>query len=115
MSGQLYRIPVNNVPERFAIDLDGNALILILRWNEEMNAWTLDVYDEITGEPLILCLPVVAGVNLLEQFDHLLPGKMAVGVAGDEHADPTLQNIGREAELYYEAVECLDNLFDIAN
>jgi len=67
-----------------------------------MPAWTLDIFDETTSQPLIVNLPLVAGANLLEQFGHIgIPGKLLVYTDGDEFTPPTLDNLGQEANLYY--------------
>lgn len=99
---QLFVIPLTNVPQRFTIELAGAAYIIICKWNGEMPAWTLDIFDEVTSQPLIVNLPLVAGANLLEQFGHIgIPGKLLVYTDGDEFAPPTLDNLGQEANLYY--------------
>lgn len=99
---QLFVIPLTNVPQRFTIELSGVAYIIVCKWNGEMPAWTLDIFDEVTRQPLIANLPLVAGVNLLTQFEHIgIPGKLFVYTDGDEFAPPTLDNLGQEANLYY--------------
>lgn len=99
---QLFVIPLTNVPQRFTIELAGVAYIIVCKWNSEMPAWTLDIFDEVTSQPLIVNLPLVAGANLLEQFSHIgIPGKLLVYTDGDEFAPPTLDNLGQEANLYY--------------
>ena len=99
---QLFVIPLTNVPQRFTIELAGVAYIIVCKWNGEMPAWTLDILDEVTSQPLIVNLPLVAGVNLLAQFEHIgIPGRLLVYTDGDEFAPPTLDNLGQEANLYY--------------
>jgi hypothetical protein len=99
---EIFVIPLTNVPQRFTIELSGIAYIIVCKWNGEMPAWTIDISDEVTGQPLIVNLPLVAGVNLLEQFKHVgIPGKLFVYTDGDEFAPPTLDNLGQEANLYY--------------
>lgn len=99
---QLFTIPLANVPQRFAIELAGRTYTFVSRWNGEMPAWTLDIYDELTSEPLIINLPLVAGADLLSQFGHIgIPGQLFVYTDGDEFAPPTLGNMGQEANLYY--------------
>lgn len=99
---QLFIIPLSNVPQRFTIELSGVVYIIVCRWNGEMPAWTLDIFDEATNNPLIINLPLVAGADLLSQFGHIgIPGKLLVYTDGDEFAPPTLDNLGQEANLYY--------------
>ena len=99
---QLFVIPLTNVPQRFTIELAGVAYIIVCKWNGEMPAWTLDILDEVASQPLIVNLPLVAGANLLAQFEHIgIPGKLLVYTDGDEFVPPTLDNLGQEANLYY--------------
>lgn len=100
----VFRIPLVALPQRFSIDLAGRALTMVSRWNGEMPAWCIDLYDANTQEPIILCLPLVTGGDLLAQFRHLdLPGSLVVFTDGDLGAPPELQNLGAEANLYYVA------------
>lgn len=102
MAEQLFKIPLTNVPQRFAIELAGLSLVIVSRWNEEAPAWMLDFYDEATAAPLIVSLPLVSGADLLAQHQHLgIPGQLIVYTDGDEFAPPTLENLGQEANLYY--------------
>lgn len=101
---QVFTIPLLNVPQRFTVELSGVSYILICKWNGEMPAWVLDIFDEVTQAPIIIDLPLVAGQNLLEQYGHLgIPGSLIVYTDGDQYASPTLENIGQEANLYYVA------------
>lgn len=102
MAEQLFKLPLKNTPQRFAIELAGKQLIMETKWNEEQPAWELNVYDGVTQEPLITSMPLVTGANLLEQFAHKgIPGQLIAYTEGDEFAPPTLDNLGVEAELYY--------------
>lgn len=102
MAEQIFKIPLTNTPQRFAIELAGMSLIVVSRWNGEAPAWMLDFYDEASNEPLILSLPLVSGADLLYQHQHLgIPGQLIVYTDGDEFAPPTLENLGQEANLYY--------------
>lgn len=102
MAEQLFKIPLINIPQRFAIELAGRSLIVVSQWNDEAPAWMVSFYDEATNEPLILSLPLVSGADLLSQHQHLgIPGQLIVYTDGDEFAPPTLENLGQEANLYY--------------
>jgi len=99
---QLFVMPLSNVPQRFIVELAGTAYIIVCKWNGEMPAWTIDIFDEVTSQPLIVNLPLVAGTDLLGQFEHIgIPGKLLVYTDGDEFSPPTLDNLGQEANLYY--------------
>lgn len=102
MAEQLFKIPLDNTPQRFAIELAGQSLVIVSQWNDEMPAWTIDIIDGATEQPLIMCLPLVSGVDLLAQHEYIgIPGQLIVYTDGDEFAPPTLENLGQEANLYY--------------
>lgn len=102
MTTQFFTIPLTNVPQRFAIELAGRALIVVSKWNAEMPAWEIDLLDGVTAQPLITSLPLVSGSDLLSQFQHLgIPGQLIIYTEGDALAPPTLDNLGAEADLYY--------------
>ena len=99
---QLFLIPLTNVQQRFTIEMAGVSYIIVCKWNGEMPAWTIDVLSEVTSLPIIVNLPLVAGSDLLQQFNHVgIPGKLLVYTDGNEFAPPTLANLGQEANLYY--------------
>lgn len=103
--GELFVLPLTNVPQRFTIELSGVAYVMTCRWNGEMPAWVLDIEDEATAGALISNLPLVSGADLLSQFTHVgLPGRLFVYTDGNEFSPPTLDNLGQEANLYYESV-----------
>lgn len=102
----VFTIPLSSESETFEISLNGRAYLMTVRYNDEMPAWTMCMSDALTLEPLITCLPLVAGVDLLDQFNHLgLNASMWIYTDGDENADPTYENLGTVANLYYTAKE----------
>lgn len=102
MAIEVFMIPLENIPQRFAIELGGMPLIVESRWNGEMPAWELSLFDAATSAPLIASLPLVSGVDLLSQHAHLgLAGQLRVVTDGDQLLPPTLGNLGIEAHLYY--------------
>lgn len=101
MSEQVFTIPLTNIPQRFAIALGGRQLDLVSKWSEH-SGWLLDFYDGVTDEALIAGIPLVAGADLLEQYEYIgIPGQLMVYTDGDQFADPTETNLGGEANLYY--------------
>ncbi len=102
MSEQIFRIPLEATPQRFAIELSGVPLIVVSRWNEELPAWELEVIDGVTETPLVGPLPLITGTDLLAQYAHLgIPGQLIVYAEGTDEAPPTLDNLGTLADLYY--------------
>lgn len=102
MAQEVFRIPLTNVPQRFAIDLNGRSFIFVCKYNPEMPNWVLDIIDGDTEEPLIACLPMITGANLLAQHAYVgIDGAFVVYTDGNEFAIPTLDNLGNEANLYF--------------
>lgn len=102
MAIEVFKVPLENIPQRFAIELGGVPLLVESRWNAEMPAWELTVFDAATSVPLIASLPLVSGVDLLAQHAHLgLGGQLHVLTDGDQLLPPTLENLGVEADLYF--------------
>lgn len=102
MAEQVFKIPLTNIPQRFEIELSGRSLLMTSQWNGQQSAWEISISDQITDEPLIVCLPLVTGVDLLKQFAHIgIPGQLVCYTDGDQFAPPTMENLGQEAALYY--------------
>lgn len=104
MADQLFKIPLQPLPQRFDIELAGRALKMVCRWNPEMPAWTLCLLDGVTEQPLVTCLPLVTGADLLAQYRYLgIPGSLFVYVDGGAETEeiPNLDTLGHEANLYY--------------
>jgi hypothetical protein len=97
---QGYQIPVQNVPQRFEIELSGAAYTLENRWNSIAGYWEIDWYDA-DGMPLVMAVPVLGGADLLEGYPELPTGVMAVFTDGAPDIDPTLDGLGGESLLYY--------------
>lgn len=102
MAQRVFRIPLNNRPQRFEIELGGRAFIMIVRWNPAMPNWTMCLLDGETQETLLNCLPFTTGLDLMSQFRHIgIDGSFVVVTDGNEFATPTLENLGGESNLYY--------------
>ena len=102
MAEQVFKIPLTNRPQQFEIELSGRSLLMTSKWNGQQSAWEISIADSITNEPLVVCLPLVAGIDLLKQSEHIgIHGKLVCYTDGDQFAPPTLGNLGQEAALYY--------------
>lgn len=77
-------VPLTNQPyseQEFKLTLKNRRNINIklkLRYNDLCADWTAEVIDNSTGKTLIDTLPLVTGVNLLEQFGYLNIGEAYV-------------------------------------
>lgn len=102
MAVNAFKIPLINIPQRFAIDLAGKSYIVLCRYNTEMENWLISMQDGDTEADIFDSVPLVTGVDLLAQYAHLgIPGSLIVYTDGNEFAPPTEFNLGRECNLYY--------------
>jgi len=96
-----YEIPLTPEPQVFNIQLAGVIYYLTLRWNEEAQAWNLDIADE-DRNALINGLVVVTGLDLLGQYAYLgFGGMLIVQTDGDSDAVPTFANLGTEGRIFF--------------
>lgn len=71
------RIPVDCTPfsqTTFKLTLSGGRninILLKLRYYDLYDLWLADIINNSTGEELIVGLPMVLGINLLEQYQYL--------------------------------------------
>lgn len=87
-----YKIPINTAPGAsygFRISLKGNTINLdvriILHYLDMYDFWTMDVYNDLTKEPLVLNVPLVMGLNLLGQYEYLDVGEAYI--LNDKNSD----------------------------
>jgi len=102
MSTSIYEIPTQGgVPERFLVDLSGATYEMVLRWNEALQGWSLDIATQ-AGVPLVQGLTLVPGVDLLQQHRHLgIPGALEVKTLPKDETNPTFDGLGTSSRLYY--------------
>jgi hypothetical protein len=103
---ETFLIPLLNIPQDFTITLSNKELRIVSKWNSaNEGGWVLDIYDAETNLPIVVCIPMVAGADLLEQYEYLgLNGRLVVFTDGDEMAVPTIDNLGTESNLYFQTV-----------
>jgi len=97
-----FEIPLSPSPQTFTISLSGTDYRLTVQWrNAEGAGWILDIADS-GGSPIIEGIPLVTGVNLLEQYDYLgFTGVLWVQTTADPDAVPTFDNLGIGSHLYW--------------
>lgn len=102
MALNVFRIPLQNIPQKFAIDLNGKSFIMECVWNPEAPSWAINLYDGDTEESIFANMPLVTGTNLLAQYAHLgIEGGFYIYTDGNQDAIPDLYNLGVESNLYY--------------
>lgn len=98
-----YQIPLSNAPQQFEITLGGVDYQLTCKWNDSPEAgWTLDIADS-TGAPIVANVPLITGEDCLAGLEYLgIPGSLWVMTDGDPFAVPTLDNLGKSSNLYFQ-------------
>nr|DAN99551.1 MAG TPA: hypothetical protein [Caudoviricetes sp.] len=99
MATTLYEIPLNSYPESFSIEIQGQPFFLRTHWNEPMQRWVLDI-GRSTEEWILTNIAMVAGVNLLEPFEHVGLG-FGLVLASDEipQDEATFDTLGTSTHL----------------
>lgn len=104
----VYEIPIQPVDMLFNVQLGNLTYHMRTRWDEaEEGGWILDISD---GEdtPLIHGIPLVAGADLLEQYDTVNiggGGHLYVYTDGQPFLPPTQENLGLNCHLLWEPDE----------
>lgn len=103
MTQNVYKIPLQNVSQKFDITLAGRQYTIACRWNNSRQAgWFLDIDDGVTNEPIVYNMPLVTGTDLLAQYEYLgFKGSLLVFTDGNAGAVPTLEDLGSNSNLYF--------------
>lgn len=97
-----YLIPIENVPQQFAIDLAGVTYTLTSKWNDMAQCWYLDIADADQNS-IAAGIPFTTGADLLKGLAYLgIDGGLIVYTNGDASAIPTLDNLGTDCNLYFQ-------------
>lgn len=93
----IYEIPLNTGNQKFNISLNKKLykFQLIFRAGQ----WVLDILDTAES-PLVTGLPLVMGVNLLGQHQHIMRGNLAV-LNSNKSETQSFGNIGSNIKLYW--------------
>jgi hypothetical protein len=101
----VYTVPLNGAPQQFTIGLGGVTYTLLLKWNAMQQGWFLDIGDS-SNNPIVSGIPLVTGVNLLEQYGYLgFNGSLYVQTASNVDAIPTFTNLGTDSNVFYVTAE----------
>ena len=96
-----FEVPMTPLPQRIAITLAGNPWNLAVYWNDILGVWVLDISDQ-SQVPVLTGIPIVAGVDLLAQHQHLgFGGSLVVQSDANSFADPTFENFGLGSRLIF--------------
>lgn len=96
-----YEIPLKSVPQTLSTKFPNGVeyqLTLDYLFTPD-DCWILDIADA-QGNPLVRGIPLVTGVDLLEQYGYLGFGcQMICTTDGDANAKPRFYNLGSTAHL----------------
>jgi hypothetical protein len=95
-----YEIPLSSQPQTFNIALAGTTYDFTVRWNMPNASWIIDIADA-SGNPIVSGIPMVTGVDLLEQYGYLNFGFQLVAQTDNSpETVPTFEALGTTAHLY---------------
>lgn len=99
-----YEIPLSPNAQTFRITLAGVQYSMTLLYRTHgLGGWFLDIYTA-GGDPLLLGVPLVTGVDLLAPYPYLnFGGPLLVTTDGDISAVPTYYNLGVTSHVYFGA------------
>lgn len=101
---EILEIPLSAEAQTCTVDLGDATYTLTVKWNEYQSIWILDIRAVDGVTPVILNIPMQAGVNLLGQFPQAgVPGVLFVYTDGAEFDSPTFDNLGGASKLYWTA------------
>lgn len=103
----MYIVPLTSSPNQTftsTIPIDGKKIKLyfFLRYNTEQKCWEMDLCDS-NKSPLVNSLPLICGLNLLEQYGYLNIGsayilKLDSNIESDR---PNENNLGKDFILIW--------------
>lgn len=96
-----YEIPLSAKPENFSITLNDVSYNMRSRWSNPQSCWVIDMASS-ENVPILQGIPLIPGVDLLEQFAYLgIGGAMYAQVDHDADAVPSFENLGTLGHLYF--------------
>lgn len=96
-----YEIPLSPAPQTFLIGLGSRQVRMTFKWNDVAGHWVLDL-EEPTGEPIIMGIPVVTGVDLLAPYGYLgFDGQIIVQSQANIDDIPTFETLGGDGLVFY--------------
>lgn len=95
---KVQEIPLSADNQTFTVSIAGVTYNMRILWRGTF--WGLDLQDS-SGTPLIAGIPLVAGTNLLEQFQHMqLDFALVVECDNPQQEYPTQYDLGATSHLY---------------
>jgi hypothetical protein len=95
-----YKIPLKSVPQKLNIELAGELYRMTTAYNNYDAVWYMYLYNADGG--LLVTIPLVAGLNLLYQHQHLGVGGALAAVCDAHPLDsPSLSEMGVDGNVYF--------------
>lgn len=96
-----FQIPLSPQPESFSISLGGVQYNLRVTWCTQDSAWILDIADA-NDVPIVRGIPLIPGVDLLEQYAYLgIGGMLIMRDDANPNGDATFTNLGVTSRLFF--------------
>lgn len=97
---QFNEIPLSPDNQQFRILLGDKIYTLRIIWRE-LAGWIMDVMDS-GGTPLLCGVPLLSGVNLLQQYPHAgIVGRLIITTDKGAPDEPDKTNLGRNSHLIF--------------
>lgn len=94
-------IPLGPSPRKLQITLASVSYQLVTRWCDPISTWVLNILDA-NGNDILDGIPLVTGLDLLDQFGYLLfGGELIAQTDNAKDSPPTLANLGSTGHLYF--------------
>lgn len=93
----LYEIPLIKTNQQFNVRL--GSIIYKLRLIYRLDTWFLDISDS-AGQLMLAALPMVQGMNLLEQHQHLIKGGLYVLNSNTDESQ-SFNDLGVKIQLFW--------------
>jgi hypothetical protein len=95
-----FEVPLSSGSQQFTITLGNIDYVVLLIWNSVANAWVLDISDQ-NDNLLIGGIPLVTGVDLLQQYAYVGIGGGLVCTTDDGQGIPDYSGLGTTGHLYF--------------
>lgn len=98
---QYFEIPVDPIPQKLTTQMAGKTWNLVISWNTYFGRWVIDFIDA-QQVPVLQGIPLVTGVDLLGQHQHLgFGGSLVVQSDSDPFVEAEFTTLGVSARLYF--------------
>ena len=78
----MVKVPFTSNPwESFSCALNGNTYQFQTNYNERNGVWSFDLYDDTTGAPLVMGVPILLGCDLLAPYGLGIGSMYAIDMA----------------------------------